>query len=48
MRVPPDEMDYYARLFASLGADAEVISPPELRRRLYELGQRLSEKYQKL
>ncbi|MEA4908467.1 MAG: WYL domain-containing protein [Anaerolineaceae bacterium] len=38
---PPDELEYYARYFAGLGAEVEVLGPPELCARLAALGQRL-------
>lgn len=44
-RCPPAELDYYARLFATLGNDAEVCEPPELRQRLHALGQQIAEHY---
>lgn len=47
LRCPPGELDYYARYFASLGAEALVHEPPELLLRLAALGQRLAEQYGK-
>jgi predicted DNA-binding transcriptional regulator YafY len=47
LRCPPDELDWYARLFAGLGADVDVLSPPELRQKMFELGQHLLEQYGK-
>jgi predicted DNA-binding transcriptional regulator YafY len=47
LRCPPGEMDYYARLFAGLGGEVEVIAPPELRQKMRELGQRLVAQYEK-
>lgn len=44
-RCPPDELAYYARLFAGLGAQAQVQGPPELIRRLADLGAQLNEQY---
>ncbi len=46
-RCPPGELAYFARFFAGLGPEAEVIAPEELRLALAELGQQLIEKYQK-
>jgi predicted DNA-binding transcriptional regulator YafY len=46
-RCPPAELDWYARFFASLGPEAEVHAPPELRQRLAELGQGLVARYHK-
>ena len=45
LRCPPGELDWYARLFASLGAEVEVLAPPELRQKLRDLGQKLIERY---
>jgi predicted DNA-binding transcriptional regulator YafY len=44
-RCPPGELDYYARLFAGLGADALVHAPPELRARLRAIGGNLVDRY---
>jgi predicted DNA-binding transcriptional regulator YafY len=44
-RCPPSELDYYARYFAGLGAEAQVHGPQELRELLYELGGKLVEHY---
>ena len=44
---PPDELPYFARLFASLGGEVTVLEPPDLRRRLFDLGQKIVEQYQK-
>ncbi|HEY0069490.1 MAG TPA: WYL domain-containing protein [Chloroflexia bacterium] len=44
-RCPPTELDYYARYFAGLGAEAQVHGPQELRELLYELGGKLVEQY---
>ena len=33
-RCPPAELGYYARTFAALGREAEVITPPELREQI--------------
>jgi predicted DNA-binding transcriptional regulator YafY len=47
MRCPPGDLDWYARLFASLGQDAAVLAPPELRRRIHAIGQILVAQYEK-
>ena len=44
-RCPPGELDWYARFFASLGAEARVHAPDELRQRLAEIGRGLVEQY---
>jgi predicted DNA-binding transcriptional regulator YafY len=44
-RCPPAELDYYARLFAMLGCEAEVREPPELRERLRTLGKQIADHY---
>ena len=44
-RCPPSELDWYARFFASLGDEAQVHAPEELRARLGQLGQGLVERY---
>jgi predicted DNA-binding transcriptional regulator YafY len=44
-RCPPSELDWYARFFASLGEEAQVHAPDELRARLGALGRALVEKY---
>jgi predicted DNA-binding transcriptional regulator YafY len=44
-RCPPGELDWCARFFAGLGPDVSVQGPPELRRRLYGLGEQLVEQY---
>jgi predicted DNA-binding transcriptional regulator YafY len=44
---PPSELEWYARLFAGLGREAHVHGPPELVRRLSELGAILVEQYEK-
>ncbi len=44
-RCPPSELEWFARLFAGLGADVTVHSPPELRRRLAAIGRELAERY---
>jgi predicted DNA-binding transcriptional regulator YafY len=46
-RCPPDELDYYARFFASLGQEVLVLAPDELCQRLLELGQFFNETYLK-
>ena len=45
LRYPPSELDWYARYFARLGMEVEVLAPPELRERLRVIGQRLAERY---
>jgi predicted DNA-binding transcriptional regulator YafY len=47
LRCPPGELDWYARLFASLGAEVEVLAPPELRQKMFDLGKNLVERYGK-
>lgn len=47
-RCPPGELSYYARYFAGLGSDAEVIAPNQLRSMLAQLGAELVEKYRSL
>jgi predicted DNA-binding transcriptional regulator YafY len=44
-RCPPGELDWFARYFAQLGADADVRAPEPLRERLAELGRELAERY---
>ncbi|HEU5347592.1 MAG TPA: WYL domain-containing protein [Ktedonobacterales bacterium] len=44
-RCPPAELDYYTRLFAMLGCEAEVCEPQELRQRLRQLGKQIAEHY---
>lgn len=44
-RCPPSELSWYARYFASLGADAKVHAPPELRASICELALQLLEQY---
>jgi predicted DNA-binding transcriptional regulator YafY len=44
-RCPPSELDWYARFFASLGEEAQVHAPEELRQRLGALGRSLVKKY---
>jgi predicted DNA-binding transcriptional regulator YafY len=46
-RCPLDELDYFARFFASLGQDVYVLTPDGLRQRLAELGQYFNETYLK-
>lgn len=48
LRCPPAELDFYARFFAGLGAEVEVLAPEELRGRMASLGQNLLERYQKM
>jgi hypothetical protein len=42
-RCPPDVLAYYARLFAGWARRAQVQGPPELIRRLADLGAQLNE-----
>lgn len=44
-RCPPGELDFYARLFAMLGCEAEVLEPTELREQLRTLGEQIAEHY---
>ena len=44
-RCPPDELDWFARYFASLGSHADVGAPAELRQRMREIGRMLVERY---
>jgi predicted DNA-binding transcriptional regulator YafY len=44
-RCPPAELDWFARYFAGLGADADVSAPPELRERIGAIGRVLAEQY---
>ncbi|HEY7340343.1 MAG TPA: WYL domain-containing protein [Ktedonobacterales bacterium] len=44
-RCPPGELDFYARLFAMLGCEAEVFEPAELRDRLRTLGEQIAHHY---
>lgn len=44
-RCPPAELEYYTRLFAALGLEAEVREPPELRERIRVLGQQIANHY---
>ena len=46
-RCPPQELDWYARQFASLGGEVEVLAPPELLHRLRRLGEHLLARYGK-
>lgn len=46
-RCPPSELNWFARDFAGLGADAVVHAPAELRARLKRLGEKLVEQYEK-
>ncbi|MFL5805839.1 MAG: helix-turn-helix transcriptional regulator [Roseiflexaceae bacterium] len=45
-RCPPDELDWYARYFASLGDEVRVEAPAELREQLKCLGQALAQRYE--
>jgi predicted DNA-binding transcriptional regulator YafY len=47
LRCPPSELDYFARLLATLGNEVEVHEPPALRERLLDLGQILATRYGK-
>jgi predicted DNA-binding transcriptional regulator YafY len=44
-RCPPDELDWYARYFASLGSHAQVCAPAELREQICQIGRTLLEQY---
>ena len=44
-RCPPSELDFYARLFAGLGEEAQVHGPEELREKLGKLGEGLARRY---
>ncbi len=44
-RCPPGELDFYTRLFAMLGCEAEVIEPAGLREQLRLLGEQIAEHY---
>jgi predicted DNA-binding transcriptional regulator YafY len=46
-RCPPGELDWYARFFAGLGPEVEVLEPDELRRKMRELGENLLARYPK-
>jgi predicted DNA-binding transcriptional regulator YafY len=45
MRCPPSELDWFARYFASLGAEVTVQAPEALRARMAALGKALVERY---
>jgi predicted DNA-binding transcriptional regulator YafY len=45
-RCPPGELDWFARYFAGLGADAAVHGPPELRERIRRLAELLLRQYE--
>jgi predicted DNA-binding transcriptional regulator YafY len=45
-RCPPSELDWFARYFAGLGADATVQGPPELRQSIRRLAQQLLLQYE--
>ena len=47
LRCPPGELDWYARYFAGLGGEVEVLAPDELRQKMARLGQQLLDQYQK-
>jgi predicted DNA-binding transcriptional regulator YafY len=44
-RCPPAELAWFARYFASLGADADVRSPPDLRERIRRIGEQIVDQY---
>jgi len=44
-RCPPSELDWFARYFAGLGAEATVLGPPELRQGIRLLAQQLLQQY---
>ncbi len=46
-RCPPGELAYYARFFAGMGNEAEVIAPVELQERLLEIGEQMVRRYSK-
>ena len=46
-RCPPDELNWYAGFFASLGDDVTVLAPEALRQKMHSLGQQLVERYSK-
>ncbi len=45
LRCPPSELDWYARFFASLGAEVTVQAPEALCQKLAEVGRGLVERY---
>ncbi len=45
LRCPPSELDWYARYFAGLGAEVEVLEPADLRERLRRIGEMLLGRY---
>ncbi|MEO5952199.1 MAG: WYL domain-containing protein [Chloroflexia bacterium] len=46
-RCPPSELAYFARYFAGLGDEVEVIAPEELREAILHIAEKLAEKYRK-
>jgi predicted DNA-binding transcriptional regulator YafY len=44
---PPEELDWYARYFGGMGADAEIHGPPELIAIIVSKSRQLLEKYEK-
>jgi predicted DNA-binding transcriptional regulator YafY len=44
-RCPPGELDYFARYFASLVADADARAPQELRDRIRRIGEQIVDRY---
>lgn len=44
---PPGELEYYARYFAGLGPEVDVLAPEDLRRMILALGEKLVERYSK-
>jgi predicted DNA-binding transcriptional regulator YafY len=46
-RCPASELVYFARYFASLGSQVDIEGPEELRQRLFRLGQKLIQRYEK-
>jgi predicted DNA-binding transcriptional regulator YafY len=44
-RVPPSDLDWFARFFAGFGSDADVQAPVELRQRMQALGHLLLDRY---
>lgn len=46
-RCPPSELAYFARYFAGLGDAVEVVAPEELREAIFQIAEKLTEKYRK-
>lgn len=46
-RCPPSELDYYARLLATIGNDVDVQAPGALRDKLLDMGKQLVQRYAK-